>query len=308
VGWLRANATAAFLAVGLLGVACLILGLGWDSHLHAQDPTLAGREGIFTLANPGHVLIGVGIALADAGLVGAAYLVLPLGRWGRRSFLAGAVALMIVAGVRLGYAASAEWSITHPGGSAAHGHDSGGRALAVTGAQLRAAEQLIVETRAAAEKYRDLRVAIQAGYQPMEPPNAEIVHYVNQAYLTTTDVLKPEHVQSLIYYNSTHGPVLIGAMYIMPTLGMPGPQVGGALTSWHHHDDLCFDKTTHMVVAFVGDSFFGETDKSRACPRGSSKLITPEMLHVWLVDNPNGPFDSDMAPEFLRTLIPAASG
>jgi hypothetical protein len=30
--------------------------------------------------------------------------------------------------------------------------------------------------------------------------------------------------------------------------------------------------------------------------------MTPEMLHVWLVANPQGPFGSDMAPEVLASL------
>jgi hypothetical protein len=27
------------------------------------------------------------------------------------------------------------------------------------------------------------------------------------------------------------------------------------------------------------------------------------MLHVWVVDNPNGPFDADMDPDALKALI-----
>src|SRR5205814_1974788 len=150
------NRSAAFLAAGVIGVAALLLGQAWDFYLHAADPTLAHREGIFTLTNPGHVLLGAGLILAVVGVLGAAY------------------------------------------------------------------------------------------------SHLEIVHYVNRAYSTDADILKPQHVQSLIYYNSPKGPVLIGAMYIMPRWGMPGPEIGGALTSWHHHDDLCFDKKTSMVVAFAG--------------------------------------------------------
>jgi hypothetical protein len=129
--------------------------------------------------------------------------------------------------------------------------------------------------------------------------------------MTDADILKPEHVQSLIYYNTKGGPVLIGAMFIMPRLGMPGPEVGGSLTSWHKHDNLCFDKATGKIVAFAhsGASDSNDKEKSGTCPRGSSNQSTPEMLHVWVVDNPNGPFDADMDPDVLKTLIPTgASG
>ncbi len=308
-GLVRANTTAAFLAVGLVGVASLVLGLAWDAYLHAQDQTLAHREGIFTLANPGHMLMGAGILLVDVGLVGAAYSYLPLGRWGRRGFLGGALALMVFTGVRVGSAASLEWSLQDAAGASAHVHTPAPSSGSVTAEQLQAAARLVEQTRAVVGPYRDQRVAVGAGYEPMEPPNSEIVHFVNRAYFTDADILKPEHVQSLIYYNSSTGPVLIGAMYIMPRLGMPGPHIGGPLTSWHHHDNLCFDNTTHVVVAFVADPFFDRADKSHTCPHGSSKKITPEMLHVWIVDNPNGPFDSDMEPDFLRTTISSrASG
>ncbi len=50
-------------AAALLGVVVHLTGIGWDAYLHAQDSTLAGREGIFTLSNPSHVLIIVGFGI-----------------------------------------------------------------------------------------------------------------------------------------------------------------------------------------------------------------------------------------------------
>jgi hypothetical protein len=119
--------------------------------------------------------------------------------------------------------------------------------------------------------------------------------------MTDTDILRPDHVQSLIYYNAKQGPVLIGAMYIMPRRGMPGPEVGGPLTVWHQHSNICFDNTTGMAVAFAHSGFFDNNDKSGSCPRGSTNKTTPLMLHVWLIDNPGGPFASDMEPQVLGT-------
>src|SRR5207244_1292622 len=315
------NRSTAFLAAGVLGVAALLLGQAWDFYLHAADPTLAHREGIFTLTNPGHVLLGAGLILVVVGVLGAGYSHLPIGSWGRRAFLAGFLVLIAVSGVTAGWAASIELSAqqrliaadqhavaaTHQAPATGVAHE-GSTSISVTAAQLKAAVRLYEQTKAAAEKYRDLRAAIAAGYQPMEPPDLEIAHYVNRAYFTDGDILKPEHIQSLIYYNSPKGPVLIGAMFIMPRLGMPGPEIGGVLTSWHHHDDLCFDRKTNMVVAFVGDSVFDNPGKSsRSCPLGSSRQETPEMLHVWLIDNPAGPFDSDMAPGDIQAIL-ARSG
>jgi hypothetical protein len=296
--------TAAFLAAGLAGVVALLGGLALDSYLHALDPTLAHREGIFTFGNPGHVLLGAGIALVVVGIVGAAYTSLPYGVWVRRGLLAGALAMIVVSGDIAGWAASVERSAsTSAGGAAAHAHEStGGTARPPTAAQLEAAARLEMETKAAVARYSNLKMALAAGYVPMEPPNIEIVHYVNPAYMVDADILDPQHVQSLIYYNGPQGTRLIGAMYIMPRRGMDGPQIGGPLTLWHQHSNICFDDATGVAVAFVrvgGD--FDSREKSGSCPKGSTNKTTPQMLHVWLIDNPDGPFASTMDPEVLGT-------
>ena len=318
--------TAPFLAAGVLGVTSLLLGQAIDFYLHAADPTLAHREGLFNVTNPGHVLLGLGLVLVVVGVLGAAYTYFPLGSWGRRAFLAGFLALAITSGITAGWAARIELSPqerlldsqhqqaaddTHQQLSSTAGHHSvspadsqhGTSSAAVTAAQLEAATRLYEETRTAVHKYRDLGVAIRAGYQPMEPTDLEIVHYINWAYMTPADILKPQHIQSLIYYNGAHGPMLIGAMYLMPSWGIPGPQIGGALTAWHHHDGLCVDKQTKLVVAAQGSAFFDKESWSRSCPPGTTKWDTPDMLHVWLIDNPNGPFDSDMDPADVAAIV-----
>ena len=294
------NRLALFLTTGIVGVAALLTGLALDAYLHAQDPTLAHREGIFTLSNPGHVLLGTGIALVAVGLIGASYTSMPFGKWARRGFLVGSLALIVLSSDFAGWAASVQSAAPTTAG-ADHNH-AAAPAPGVTGAQLAAAVKLIEDTKAAIARYSDQRVAIKAGYKPMEPEGLEIMHYVNQAYFTDADILRPEHVQSVIYYNSPRGPILIGAMYIMPRLGMPGPQIGGSLTVWHHHDNLCFDRTTGVIVAFAHNAFFDRGDKSGTCPPGSSNRSTPEMLHVWIIDNPGGPFDTDMSPDVLANL------
>jgi hypothetical protein len=296
--------SAAFLGAGLLGVVALLSGLSLDSYLHAKDPTLAHREGLFSLSNPGHVLLGIGIALVVVGVVGAAYTTLPYGVWVRRGLLGGALALVVVSGDFAGWAASQEWSHQSLAPSAAdsHNHNPTG-AQQATPAQIEAAAKLIYDTRKSVAKYRTLNAAIAAGYVPMEPPNTDIVHYVNRSYMVDADILDPQHVQSLIYFNTGKSMELIGAMYILPRRGMDGPQIGGPLTVWHQHSNICFDNVTGMAVAFVhqGDDAFDTHDKSGACPRGSTNTTTPLMLHVWLIDNPEGPFASTMAPEVLGT-------
>ncbi len=292
-----------YLTIGVVGVVALLSGLALDAYLHAHDPTLAHREGIFSFSNPGHVLLGLGIALVVVGLVGASYTSMPFGTWARRAFLVGALAMIVLSSDAAGWAASVELATSSGAAAAATDHNhTTVPATGVTGAQLQAALQLIDATKAAVSKFKDQRVAIKAGYRPMEPEGLQIMHYVNKAYVTIADVLRPDHVQSLIYFNSKHGPVLIGAMYMMPNLATPGPEIGGSLTVWHHHDQLCIDKSTGTIVAFAHAASSNSNDKSGTCPLGSSNGSSPEMLHVWLIATPDGPFASDMSPDVLATL------
>ncbi len=116
-----------FLALGLFGAVLLLVGLAWDAVLHAADPTLAAREGVFAWRNPGHVLLGVGMSLVMIGLLGASSTALSLAthpRWGgagvRRALLAGSTAMVLAS------AAVTSWSATaghrHLDTGAGHGH------------------------------------------------------------------------------------------------------------------------------------------------------------------------------------------
>ena len=59
-------------AVGLFGLLLIIVGIAVDMVLHAQDPDLAAEEGLLSVQNPGHLLLGLGIAATIAGLTGTA--------------------------------------------------------------------------------------------------------------------------------------------------------------------------------------------------------------------------------------------
>lgn len=51
----------------LTGCLALLLGLGWDVVLHEMDPSLAAREGVMAMGNPGHAIFAVGVALVVFG-------------------------------------------------------------------------------------------------------------------------------------------------------------------------------------------------------------------------------------------------
>jgi hypothetical protein len=51
------------------GVSLQLIGLSWDAILHRLNPDLAAREGVFTLANPSHLLTVAGLGLVTVGVL-----------------------------------------------------------------------------------------------------------------------------------------------------------------------------------------------------------------------------------------------
>ncbi|MFI6292595.1 hypothetical protein ACIBEJ_13470 [Nonomuraea sp. NPDC050790] len=120
-----------------------------------------------------------------------------------------------------------------------------------------------------------------------------VVHLTKMDWIMDDRVLDPTHPEALVFYRKpAGGSILLGAMYIMPP-GAQGPRIGGSLTHWHAHDDLCGLPGGGVAVL----------NADGTCPKGTSKIpATPEMLHVWVVDYPEGPFGDATAPA-LRTAI-----
>jgi hypothetical protein len=150
-----------------------------------------------------------------------------------------------------------------------------------TAAQQKAAIDLVDQTVAAAQKYTSLGAAKAAGFVPVTPSGARIVHYINPAYYRASSVLNPNQIPSLVYVNTAHGAVLSAAMYLVPR-GTTPPQPGGCLTQWHIHTDLCFS-SGHVVG----------TDNNGSCAVGSTNQVTQPMMHVWMTPVSGGPLTPD---------------
>ncbi|HEU5417620.1 MAG TPA: hypothetical protein VFV41_07985 [Streptosporangiaceae bacterium] len=164
--------------------------------------------------------------------------------------------------------------------------------------QQHAAVSLVNASWAGARKYQSLAAAKAAGYRPITPPGAPVVHYLSPAAyehtLTGGPVLDTARPPSLVYANTPNGAVLAAAMYIT-TPGGATPQPGGCLTQWHVHTNLCFSRGLGVVGAL--------TKAHPSCPAGSRNRVTPAMLHVWFVPIPGGPTAVD-APD--RQVVRAA--
>ncbi len=151
----------------------------------------------------------------------------------------------------------------------------------VTDEQRAAADELIAAVMAEVPRFATEQQALDAGYVTIAPPFAgHGAHLVNPDLFNDGAIVDPTRPESLVYLDGE----LEGVMFIMDEVGQEGPQPGGCLTQWHGHDDLCMTAPMQEagMVVFLTD--FGP------CPTGSELTIPPPMLHVWVVDNPEGAF------------------
>ena len=170
-----------------------------------------------------------------------------------------------------------------------------------TAAQVIAAGQLIKQTGASLARYRSVQAAFAAGYTYVLRTNGEehlLYDGGNPAYAG----LNPQHPSSLVYAINVphHAPILLGAMYIEdgPT---NGPQVGGSLTRWHAHLVVC-DGGKPTVAGF-GVQLRGFCD-----PATWHDRYTEQMLHVWVVPYPGGPFSDDLSAAATSAAVRAVLG
>jgi hypothetical protein len=163
-----------------------------------------------------------------------------------------------------------------------------------TPAQAAAAAQLYAATELAIAPYRDWHVAWAAGFRPEGPTNTPSTHWISKRNVDAGYVLDPGHPQGLVYANSGHGPVLLGAMFEMKRIGQFGPDPGGPLTPWHEHLNVCF-------TPFGTE--FSLMSPLAVCPLGSIDISAPPMLHVWIVRNPQGgQFAIDIDPKVVSQI------
>jgi len=139
-----------------------------------------------------------------------------------------------------------------------------------TASQEAAANRLVAETAATLAKYTNLSAATAAGYTPATNPDGYLVHYANWG-VAKTDGFDPSSPAFLMYANTVGGPKLLGAMYLGPAPCTPGPDVGGPLTQWHAHDNLCL----------YDGQVVGRTSAAGTCAAGVHNTNTYFMLHVW---------------------------
>ena len=167
-----------------------------------------------------------------------------------------------------------------------------------TKAQRAAADALLTSSRAALKRYELVSVAEAEGYSVVHDAGGKLLHYAHSGYVADGRTLDPQRIESLLYVTLPGGGMLlVGGMYMMPK-GEHGPAVGGSLTQWHAHDDLCLDPTKGIAIT---------QRPGGGCPPGSAVGETGEMMHVWAIDYPGGPF-GELEPGALRSAVRAHYG
>lgn len=157
----------------------------------------------------------------------------------------------------------------------------------VTPEQQAAAENLVAVTLVRLPQWTDYRVAEAAGFKSIGDGVTGAEHFIQWDWINDDVTLDPDHPESLVYEPQPDGSKkLVSAMYMLPdTVPLDKvPELGGALTQWHIHDNLCF--TNDPVQPRVA----GLTNAQGGCAAPLVKFRPAPMIHVWIVPHKCGPF------------------
>ncbi len=155
----------------------------------------------------------------------------------------------------------------------------------VTLRQQARAENLVAITLDRLPQYADVQTAIENGYSSIGDAMTGHEHYMKRAYLSDEHLLNPDYPESLVYEVDGAERTLVSAMFMLDEDQTfdDVPDVGGSLTQWHVHADLCFSE--------VGDAIrlAGVSGVGFDCGAGTVKFEVP-MIHVWITPHRCGPF------------------
>ncbi len=145
------------------------------------------------------------------------------------------------------------------------------------------AENLIAITLVRLPQWKDPAYAEAHGFRSIGDGFTGDEHFINTSFFDDGHILDPDRPESLVYDTRSGKRVLESAMFMMA----PGdswddiPDIGGPLTQWHIHNNLCFTTTGQVA---------GLTNAEGGCNAPLVKGPETPMIHVWIRKHPCGPF------------------
>jgi hypothetical protein len=153
--------------------------------------------------------------------------------------------------------------------------------------QLQAAKNLVEQCYDAAREHGwyDFEKGLADGYHLLHD---DVYHFTNDEYMLDDVTLDPHRPENLMYYETRAGErVLAGFMFNAKTRTAWGPQIGGPVTVWHYH---VWKNAQCVIQNMLGVAW----SMDGVCEKGTQMHRSSEMMHVWLVDHPEGPFATTM--------------
>jgi len=149
--------------------------------------------------------------------------------------------------------------------------------------QVAFARRMIDDTTAALRAYENVAILPLLGYVWIFDGTevGQYQHWISLSRISDPRILDPATPESLVFRTTEDAPVLEAAMYMLTpgvTLSAIPPDIAW-FPGWHVHDNLCFDGNFRVIGLAVNG----------VCERGTL-VVTPPMVHVWIVDTPCGRF------------------
>ncbi len=142
--------------------------------------------------------------------------------------------------------------------------------------EVSAADKLVAATSIALRKYADVNVALAEGFVPIGFEPNGLFHYINRSFARDGIALDPARPESIVYgLGLDRSLTPVGVMYMMSLDGERGPKPGGCMMTWHTHG---------FPFAKLGEE-------------------SVEMVHVWTVPVPGGPFAHEAGPDWARLFL-----
>jgi hypothetical protein len=145
-----------------------------------------------------------------------------------------------------------------------------------TAKEVRDADVLVAKTTIALQRWADPNTAVADGFVPLGFEPNGVHHYLSQPNIAEPAALDPERPESIVYGRLPNGELRpIGAMFMVSKQGERGPRPGGCLMTWHTH----------------------------GWPFAQPGKQSVEMVHVWTIPVPGGPFAHESGPDYARIYL-----